>query len=130
MIVVDASAAVELLLRTKKGVRVADRIANDGGPVFAPHLIDPEVMQAFRDLVRRKQIELPHAEEALAVFAKMPLHRVPHAVLWTRMWALRENVSAYDATYVVVAELLGATLITCDGRLSRAPKLNTTIELF
>ena len=130
MIVVDASAAVELLLRTKKGVRVADRIANDSGPVLAPHLIDPEVMQAFRELVRTKQIEVPHAEEALAVFASMPLRRVPHDVLWTRMWALRDNISAYDATYVVVAELSGAALITCDGRLSRAPGHDATIELF
>jgi predicted nucleic acid-binding protein len=129
VIVIDASAAVELLLRTPRGVRVAKRIADDGGPVFAPHVIDPEVMQAFRDLVRARQVELPRADAALAAFAKFPLRRVPHDVLWTRMWALRANVTAYDAAYVVVAELAGAPLITSDARLSRAPGHGAKIEL-
>lgn len=129
MIVVDASAAVELLLRTKKGLRVSDRVAADGGPIVAPHLIDPEVMNAFRELVRTRQVELLQADAALAAFAKLPLRRVPHDVLWTRMWALRDNVTAYDAAYVVVAELSGATLITCDARLSRAPGHRARIEL-
>ncbi len=129
MIVIDASAAVELLLRTRRGVRVANRIAEDGGPILAPHLIDPEVMQAFRELVRARQVELPDADAALALFAKLPLRRIPHDVLWTRMWALRGNITAYDATYVVVAELSKAPLVTCDGRLSRAPGHRARIEL-
>ena len=129
MIVIDASAAVELLLRTTKGLAVANRIARDGGPILAPHLIDPEVMQAFRELVRARHVELPHVDEALAVFAKLPLRRVPHDVLWTRMWALRDNVTAYDATYVAVAELAKAPLVTCDARLARAPGHRAKIEL-
>ena len=130
MIVADASAIVELLLRTKKGLRIADRFARDGGPFLAPHLIDPEVMQTFRDLVRLREIDLAHADAALAAFVSFPLRRVPHDVLWTRMWALRDNLKAYDATYVVVAELSGAPLVTCDGRLSRSPGHRARIELF
>ena len=130
MIVVDASAVVELLLRTSKGVRVGDRLARDGGPFLAPHLIDPDVMQAFRDLVRLRQIEPAHAESALAAFVGFPVHRVPHDVLLERMWALRENLTAYDATYVVTAELSGATLVTCDAPLSRTPGHRAKVELF
>ncbi len=130
MIVVDASAVVELILRTEKGLRVADRLEADGGPFLAPHLIDPEVMQAFRDLARRRQIALSQATAALALFAEFPLQRVPHDVLWSRMWELRENMTSYDATYIVVAELSKGPLITCDGRLARAPSHRATIELF
>jgi predicted nucleic acid-binding protein len=130
MIVVDASAVVEFMLRTAKGLKVADRITRDGGPVVAPHMLDPEVMQAIRDLVRTQQVELPHAEAALAHFATLPVRRVPHDILRTRMWALRENLTAYDAAYVVVAEFSGAPLVTCDGRLSRSPGHRAKIELY
>ena len=130
MIVVDASAIVELVLRTKKGERVAARLADDGGPFLAPHLVDPEVMQALRELVRLRQVDVAHAQAALTAFAEFPLQRIPHDVLWARMWALRENLTAYDATYVVVAELSGAALVTCDGPLSRSPGHRAKIELF
>lgn len=129
MIVLDASAIVELLLRTKKGDQVADRLAGDGGPFLAPHLVDPEVMQAFRDLVRLRQVDASQAGLALTLFAELPLQRVPHDVLLSRMWQLRDNLTAYDATYVVVAELSGATLVTCDRPLSRSPGHNATVEL-
>jgi predicted nucleic acid-binding protein len=128
--VLDASAMVELLLRTDTGARVADRLAADGGPYLAPHLIDPEVMQALRELVRKREITVQRAEAAQAAFVAFPLHRVPHDVLLSRMWALRDNLTAYDATYVVIAELRDCSLVTCDGRLSRAPGHRATIELF
>lgn len=130
MIVVDASAMVELVLRTKKGLRIAERLAGTEGPFLAPHLIDPEVMQTMRELVRLGEIDVAHADAALAAFVSFPMLRVPHSVLWTRTWALRSNLTAYDATYVVVAELAEAPLITCDGRLSRSPGHRATIELF
>lgn len=130
MIIVDASAVVELLLRTQKGLRIAARLAEDGGPFRAPALVDPEVMQALRDLVRRGAIQLVHAEAALVLFADSPLQRVPHDVLLARMWALRDNLTSYDATYVALAELSKCTLLTCDGPLSRSPGHRATIELF
>jgi predicted nucleic acid-binding protein len=129
LIVLDASAAVELVLRTDRGTRVADRLAADGGPVIAPHLIDPEVMQAVRDLLRLRQIDAGRAQSALAAFVAFPLQRVPHDVLWERMWALRQNLTAYDATYVALAELANSTLVTCDGPLARRPGHSAMIEL-
>lgn len=121
---------VELVLRTAKGLRVAERIAGDTGPRLAPHLIDPEVMQALRELVRLRDIPVTRAEAALTAFISFPLRRIPHDVLWRRMWALRDNLTAYDSTYVVLAELRDCPLITCDGRLARSPGHRATIELF
>lgn len=121
---------VELVLQTEKGLRIAARLAADGGPYLAPHLIDPEVMQAFRDLVREGDVPLPQANSALAAFVAFPIQRLPHDVLWTRMWELRGNLKAYDATYVVVAELAACPLVTCDGPMSRAPGNRAKVELF
>jgi predicted nucleic acid-binding protein len=126
VIVIDASAVVELLLRTGAGLRVAD----DGGPLVAPHLLDTEVLHAFRTLVRLRSVGLSRAEAALQSFARLPLERLPHDVLRTRVWELRANLSAYDATYVAAAESLGLPLVTCDGRLARAPGHRATVEAF
>jgi len=129
VIVVDASAMVELVLRTAKGRRVADRLKDDGGPCLAPHLVDPDVLQVLRELVRRREITVERAETAQASFAAFPLNRIPHDVLMNRMWALRDNLTAYDATYVAIAELRDCPLVTCDGRLSRASGHRARIEL-
>lgn len=130
MIVIDASAMVELLRRSDRGLGIADRLAATDGRLCAPHLIDPEVMQAFRELARLGEIQVAHAEAALAAFTRLPLERAPHDVLWSRMWELRHNLKSYDATYVALAELRDCPLFTCDGPLARAPGNRAKIELF
>ncbi len=120
---------VELLLRTEKGERVAVRLAQDRGPFLAPHLVDLEVLQALRGILRTGRIGLAQADAMLAAFAQFPLQRLPHDVLRPRVWELRENLTVYDASYVVIAELLGRPLVTCDGPLSRAPGHGAMIEL-
>lgn len=118
MIVADASALLDLLLRR----RTADRIAASVGSelsVHAPHLVDTEVLHALRRWVARGQLRADRARIYLDALGDFPLVRYAHAPLTDRVWSLRERLSAYDATYVALAEGLGATVLTADGRLAR-----------
>lgn len=123
MTVLDASAAVELLLATELGRSVADRVADPALALDAPHLLDVEVAQALRRLVAAGEIEPDAAATALDDLVLLDLERHSHELLLERVWALRENLTAYDAVYVALAEALDTTLLTCDGRLRRAPGL-------
>lgn len=128
MIVLDASALVELLFNTPKGQQVADRISNADVTLHAPHLIDVEVAQVVRRYVRSGVIDAERGATALTHLAQFELHRHAHDVLLPRIWALRENMSAYDAVYVALAEVLDAPLLTCDTKLVRVPGLAATVE--
>lgn len=123
MIVLDASALVELILSTATGQLVAARIADPTEGLHAPHLADVEVVQALRRYVREGAIDAAGAAVALDQFLALDLQRHAHEPLLERVWQLRENLTAYDAVYVALAELLDAPLLTCDGPLSRAPRL-------
>ena len=129
MIVLDASALVELLLDTATGQAVATRIADPALSLHVPHLADLEVAQALRRYA--KDGELNGAEAALALedLRALDLQRHAHEPLLDRIWALRNNLSAYDAVYVALAEALDTTLVTCDGRLARAPGTSARVEL-
>ena len=104
MIVVDASALLEFLLQTSIGVRVEERIFRDADELHAPHLVDVEVVQGLRRLVRMGEVSSGRADEAIVDLADLDLHRHPHVDLLGRAWKLRDNVSAYDAMYVALAE--------------------------
>lgn len=129
MIVLDASALVELLLGTEPGRAVAARIADPRLGLHAPHLADVEVTQALRRYVCEGVLEPAAAVSALADLRALDLERHGHEPLLDRVWALRENVTAYDAVYVALAEALEAPLVTCDARLARAPGLRARVEL-
>ena len=129
MIVVDASAAVELLLRTPLAERIAARVLHPKEQLHAPHLIDIEVTQVLRRLVRSAGLTPARVELALADFGDLPIERHAHGVLLRRIWTLRAALSAYDGAYVALAEALAAPLLTCDGRLSRAHGHTADIEL-
>ncbi len=118
MIVADASALVDLLLARPCAVRIA-RALQPEPLIHAPHLVDTEVLHALRRWVRAAELTDERAREALADLAALPMARHPHAPLSDRVWSLRERLSAYDATYVALAEGLDATLVTADGRLAR-----------
>jgi predicted nucleic acid-binding protein len=128
VIVLDASAIVELLLRSTRGSRVRQRL-NQDHDLHAPHLLDIEVMHAFRRLVRSQYLEPGRGALALEDFRDLNIRRYPHVPLMSRIWALRHNFSAYDATYVALAEALRASMITCDERLASAPGAGTQVEL-
>ena len=129
MIVVDASALLEFLLQTSTGVRVEARLLRDDDELHAPHLVDVEVVQGLRRLVRMGEVSSARADEAITDLTDLDLHRHPHIDLLPRAWKLRDNISAYDAMYVALAEAIEATLVTCDSPLAKTPGRRTRIEV-
>jgi predicted nucleic acid-binding protein len=129
VIVVDASAMLEFLLQTALGTRVEARLFRDRDELHAPHLVDVEVLQALRRLVRMGEVSPRRAEELVADLSDLDLHRHAHLDLLARAWMLRANVSAYDAVYIALAEALEAAIVTCDGPLATAPGSRVRIEL-
>jgi predicted nucleic acid-binding protein len=121
LIVLDASAALELLLMTETGERLVERIFAPTETLHAPELLDLEVAQVLRRYERGKALAASRAAEALDDLAALPLERYSHRLLLPRAWDLRANLTLYDAAYVALAELLDAPLLTCDAALARAP---------
>ena len=129
MIVIDASAVLETLLRTPAGAAIDGRLFDSGETLHAPHLIDIEVAQVLRRYAATGDMDEERCRAALTDLADFPLRRYPHTILLPRVWELRHNVTAYDATYVALAETLDASLITTDRRLAAAPGHRARIEL-
>ena len=129
MIVVDASALLEFLLQTSLGARVEARLFREADELHAPHLLDVEITQGLRRLVRTGEVSSGRADEAIADLTDLDLHRHPHLDLLGRAWKLRDNISAYDAMYVALAEAIEATMVTCDGPLAKAPGHRARIEV-
>jgi predicted nucleic acid-binding protein len=127
--VVDASAIIELLLGTERAERVAARVLIPDERVDAPHLIDVEVTQALRRLVRLDAVTAARAAQALDDFASLLIERHAHRELMPRMWDLRDSLSAYDAAYIALGEALDAPIVTCDERLARAHGHRARIEV-
>ncbi len=130
MIVLDASAAIDWLLQTAVGQRIEKRIYARGESLHAPHLLDLEVAQVLRRLVREVAVSAQRADQALRDFLNLRVTRYPHFVFLPEIWRLRHNFSAYDAAYVALTEKLGATLLTRDARLASASARGVSIELF
>ncbi|HUG73164.1 MAG TPA: type II toxin-antitoxin system VapC family toxin [Steroidobacteraceae bacterium] len=129
MIVLDASALIELILGTPAGKSLAARIAAPETGLHIPHLADIEIAQVLRRYVRNKVIDPIVAATALDDLCALDLQRHAHEPLLLRVWALRDNLSAYDAVYVALAEVLDATLLTGDARLAAAPGVACRIEM-
>src|SRR5207244_11170340 len=121
VIVVDASALLEFLLQTPIGARVEARLFRDEDEFHSPHLIDVEVPQGLRRLVRAGEVSAGRAADGIADLADLDLHRHPHL-------DLRKDVTAYDAMYVALAEALDAPIVTCDTPLAKAPGHRARIE--
>ena len=129
MIVADASAVFELLLKSSAGSSIERRLLEPGELVHAPHLLDLEIAQVLRRYVSAGELSAQRGMQALTDLADLPIVRYPHDLFLSRIWALRHNVTAYDAAYLALAESLPAPLITCDARLAAAPGHRATIEL-
>ena len=124
MIVVDASALVESLLRLPAAARIDERMFADGESLHAPHFIDVEVAQVVRRYCAAKEIDAERGRIAIAFLGDFPIRRHRHTGLLPRIWELRTNLTAYDAAYVALAEALDAPLLTRDRRISAAPGLS------
>ena len=99
------------------------------GVVVCPHLVDSEVASALRAQVLRREVAAADATRAVDTWGRLGIERVGVSGMLGRIWELRDNLSAYDATYVAVAEALEAPLVTADGRLARAPGPRCTITV-
>jgi predicted nucleic acid-binding protein len=130
VIVADASAVLEVLLRTPRAAAIETRMFRDGESTHVPALLDLEVAQVLRRYVARGELRPARARAALDLLGGFPMQRYLHDPLLSRIWALRENLTAYDAAYVALAEALRAPLVTCDVRLANAPGLRAPVELF
>lgn len=129
MIVLDASAVLELLLRTKAAAAVEARLFDGNETLHAPHLLDIEVTQVLRHYAASGAATPERCQAALDDLADLPLTRYPHDFLLARVWELRANLTAYDAVYVALAEVLDASLLTRDRRLANAPGYRARINL-
>jgi predicted nucleic acid-binding protein len=128
VIVLDASATLELLLGKPRGARVGDRALVPSETLHVPDLLDLEVAQVLRRWVASGQVGPGRARQALDDLALLDLGRWPHHALLERVWQLRSNLTAHDAAYVALAEALPAPLLMCNRRLSAAPGNRARVE--
>lgn len=125
--VVDASVIVDLLVEHPRTAAV--RAALEGIDGVAPMLLDAEVLHAITRYVRRGEMSEQRARQALGLLIEADIERFPIAPLVLDAWALRHNVSSYDAFYIALARGLGCPLITCDRALAGAPDLGITVTV-
>jgi predicted nucleic acid-binding protein len=131
LLVLDASAALAAFLGT--GVNSASirvRIEAPGESLHAPHLLDVEMLHALRGLVLRGDVSWARSEEVREDFASLRWSRYSHVAFLNRIWELKDNLTAYDAAYVALAETLSAPLITTDARLARASGIRAELEVY
>ncbi len=129
MMVLDASVVLEVLLGTAVGRGVQAKLSNGGESLHAPALMDLEVTQVLRRLIGSRRLAQKRASEAVTDLMDLPIRRYPHLPFIDRIWQLRTNLTAYDATYVAVAEELGARLVTRDRKLARAKEHRARVDL-
>ena len=128
MIVVDASAVLEVLLRTGASKAVEARLFG-GETLHAPHLLDLEVAQVLRRYERAGELTWQRGREALDDLVAFRIERYPHHLFLSRIWALRANPTVYDACYLALAEALDAPLLTRDGTLQTVPGHSAKVEV-
>ena len=128
MIVVDASVLVTALADDgADGDRARDRIRHER--LLAPHLIDVEVISAWRRLAAAGELDDRRAAFAMEDLRSLRIDRVPHGPLASRCWELRDNITTYDAMYVALAELTEVSLLTADAKLAASPGPRCPMEL-
>jgi predicted nucleic acid-binding protein len=130
MIVLDASAIVDWMLQTPAGQRIEQRIYARNDTLHSVHLLDVEFAQVLRRLVRERTLTSRRAEEAMEDLMALRVTRYAPVLLLSRIWRLRNNMTAYDAAYVALAEELKAPLITRDQKIAAAPGHAAAVEVF
>jgi len=128
VIVVDASALIEVLLNTASGSRITERLFDGQETLHAPCLLDVEVAQVLRRYALAGELTATRGLQAIEDLADFPITRYPHDLFLPRIWELRHNTTAYDAAYIVLAEALDAPLLTRDAKLASTAGHYANIE--
>lgn len=129
MIILDTSAAVELLLSLPLSRKVQEQLNRVDWQIIAPQLLIVEVLQVLRRRVIAGYTSLPEADEARSLLSELNIRLYGHELFVDRIWELRDNMSAYDASYVALAEASELELLTSDRRLANAPGHDARITL-
>ncbi|MDX2180257.1 MAG: type II toxin-antitoxin system VapC family toxin [Bryobacteraceae bacterium] len=129
MTVVDCSVLADAIRQTKGGGLVAARIFRRGETLCAPHLLDVELVHTLRRWQMQGRMTLDEGIDAIRTLKSLPIRRFSHEFLLDRIWELRHNYTAYDATYISLAEALDATFVTRDAALVVAPQHRARVEL-
>ena len=131
MIVLDASAVVAILVGSGPGAeRIREKVEAHDESLHVPHVMDLEVLHVLRRQDLLGTLTRERSSEALTDLGNISFARYPHTPLIGRIWELRENLTAYDAAYVALAEALDAPLITMDTRLAQAPGIRAAVEVY
>ena len=130
MLVIDASAVVEMLMATPTGFAIEESLFSSREPLAAPYLIDIEVLHALRRFHLVKMLSAERAEQALDDLGSLAITRYGHEMLRTDIWRLRDNLTPYDAAYVSLGALLDAPVVTCDSKLAHSQGHAVPIRLF
>lgn len=130
MIVLDASAAVDLLMASgSRSAQLADRVASVP-ELHVPELFDVEILSALRGLERAGKVAGGRIEAALKALEDIRAIRWRHQQLRPLIWRHRHRGSVYDATYVALARFLDLPLVTADSRLADSVGRDVAVELF
>lgn len=127
MIVLDASIIVELLSGGPLAETLRRELASNDQTFLVPHLLEVEVTNAIRGLAEARRIDSHRSEQILEALAQLPAVRCEHTPLLRRIWELRHNFTAYDATYVALAEATDSVLYTCDRKLRRGHRAQVVV---
>jgi predicted nucleic acid-binding protein len=127
MIVLDASAVVELLINGPRAGAIRTALAASDDTFLVPHLLDIEVLSALRSLTAGGRLDPHRLTQFLDALTALPAERYPHLPLAPRIWELRHNFTAYDAAYIALAEATNATLFTCDEKLRKGHRAHVHI---
>ena len=130
IVVLDASAVVELVLGTRRGARIMHRVSGPVTSLHSPELLDLEVLHVLRRYERTGAVSSTRTDEAYRNLLDLDVRRHGHEPLLSRIWSRRHNLTAYDAAYVTLAETLDAPLLTTDRRLAGVPDLPVSVEVF
>jgi len=131
VIVLDASAVVAVLVGPGSGAeRIRGKVESPGESLHVPHVMDLEVLHALRRQTLLGTLSRERGAEAIEDLKNIAFVRYPHASLVDRVWELKENLTAYDAAYVALAEALDAPLVTMDARLAQAPGIRAAVEVY
>jgi predicted nucleic acid-binding protein len=127
VIVLDASAVVELLTNGKLADSMRQDLAGRSDSFIVPHLLDVEVASALRKLVAGQRIDSHRMGQLLEGLATLPAERYAHTPLLTRIWELRHNFTCYDAVYIALAEVTDSILYTCGVKLSKGHRARVMV---